>query len=85
MLKFKSVILQGSPYSEKADNLLNCLVEAGAIESYEPTYISTQQKQQYKQKNNLDTFPHIFYSRNQRFRKVGGCDDLISFIMKSFT
>ena len=84
MLKFKSVILQGCPYSEKADTLLHCLEEAGVIDSYEPTYISVQQKQQYKQKNKMDTFPHIFYSKNQRFRKVGGCDDLVSFITKSF-
>jgi glutaredoxin len=85
MLKFKSVILKDCPYSEKADTLLHCLQEAGVIENYEPTYISYEQKQSYKQKNKMETFPHIFYSRNLRFKKIGGLDDLVSFLTKHFT
>lgn len=84
MLKFKSVILEGCPYSEKADALLHCLQQAGAIESYQPTYISSLQKQSFKQKNKMETFPHIFYSRNLRFKKIGGYDDLVAFLTKYF-
>jgi len=72
---FKIVYLENCPYSKKALEILKKNKE-------EVILIKVQQseKEEYKKKKKIQTFPQVWVRKNIRFRKIGGCDDLIMFL-----
>ena len=67
-------VLEGCPYCEKALRILN---ENNM--KYKKIVVETEEeKQYYKKKNKMNTFPQIFLQKSKTENiKVGGCDDFM--------
>ena len=71
MYKLKVFSLEGCPYSMNAENLLN-----NNNIDFELIKVSYDEKDHYKQQNNMNTFPQVFLDTSSESLKIGGYDDL---------
>ena len=71
MYKLKVYSLEGCPYSMNAESLLN----NNSIE-FDLIKVSYDEKDHYKQKNKMNTFPQVFLETPKETVKIGGYDDL---------
>jgi glutaredoxin len=69
-------ILKGCPYSMMANEILKNNPKNQLV------YVDYNEKNKYKQLNNMKTFPQIFYVKNNIKYKIGGYDDLSSLLNK---
>ena len=73
MYKLKVYSLEGCPYSMNAESLLkNNNIDFDLIK------VSYDDKDQYKQKNKMNTFPQIFLDTSKEIVKIGGYTELNS-------
>jgi glutaredoxin len=70
-------ILKGCPYSMMADEIL----KKNPINQI--IYVDQSQKAIYKQQNKMDTFPQIFFIKNNKKFKIGGYDNLSKLLDKN--
>lgn len=66
--------LIGCWYSEQAESILKENPNNEIIE------ITAEQKDEYKRRNNMNTFPQIFYVYDGQEYKIGGYDDLTNIL-----
>ena len=71
MYKLKVYSLQGCPYSMNAESLLN----NNNIE-FDLIKVSHDDKDHYKEKNKMNTFPQIFLETQTETVKIGGYNEL---------
>ena len=71
MYKLKVYSLEGCPYSMNAESLLN----NNSIE-FDLIKVSHDEKDHYKQKNKMNTFPQIFLETSKETVKIGGYNEL---------
>jgi len=75
MSKFKLYVLDGCPFCKRA---LDRIKSLGL--DHESIIISHEQKEKYKIKHEMETFPQIFFidntNKNKTEYKIGGCDEL---------
>jgi glutaredoxin len=75
--------LETCPHCKRAISILNELKKTRKI-PYEIHNVKTSDKAYYKKKNNMQTFPQIFYRvEKEKFIKIGGADDLEKLVFKS--
>ena len=76
-MKLEIFSLIGCPYSIKAEALLKL---------YKPIIHKVDQndKDKYKQENNMNTFPQIFLLNDQKKIKIGGYTDVKNLLSKIF-
>jgi glutaredoxin len=76
-MKLEIFSLIDCPYSMKSEKLLKL---------YKPIIykVSQDEKDKYKQENNMNTFPQIFLLNNQNKIKIGGYSDVKELLSKIF-
>ena len=76
-MKLEIYSLIGCPYSMKSEALLKL---------YNPIIHKVEQneKDKYKQQNNMNTFPQIFLLNNNNKIKIGGYSDVKDLLSKIF-
>jgi len=76
-MKLEIYSLIGCPYSMKSESLLKL---------YKPNIhkVSHEEKDKYKQQNNMATFPQIFLLNENEKTKIGGYSDVKDLLSKVF-
>jgi glutaredoxin len=75
-------VLKGCPYSEEALKELRTLRKKDKNIILETTIVTQEEKDTYKDKHKINTFPNIYYKKTTRRVKIGGYDKLMNFIAK---
>ena len=69
--KFVLYVLDGCPFCKRATDKLEQLSL-----QHETVVVEQSQKEQYKIKHKMSTFPQIFFEDKEGKYKIGGCDEL---------
>lgn len=75
MNKLILYVLDGCPYCNRA---LDIVEQRGL--SYKKIVVSQDRKNYYKKLHGMNTFPQIFMANNGTTWKIGGYDDLVSYL-----